>query len=263
VLGIHVGCKSRAGRSLPSGRPTRPPKESGRHSNLSCQIDLSAIIAVTDLISPTPPILTGIGTLAWHRAEAFGRAYQHHCSLPCTTQGNRYGSSLCRKNQHSPLHQKTSCPLQRSTRIGLGYGRGYSSWPSSSRDSSVRCEEKAGTRICCSQDDFKSSHGCCNQGQAIYTKSTRTRVVTMCQNQGHTIYTRNARTRIVAIKLNMPQPFLCVSAGLVHTSEFSPGEMGAVTTSFHFKGLRSQLPSNDFTVAHRWHRPIAGVLDRP
>ncbi len=35
------------------------------HSNLSCQIDLSAIIAVTDLISPTPPILTGIGTLAW------------------------------------------------------------------------------------------------------------------------------------------------------------------------------------------------------
>src|SRR5712672_1819441 len=28
---------------------------------------LSAIIAVTDLISPTPPILTGIGTLAWHR----------------------------------------------------------------------------------------------------------------------------------------------------------------------------------------------------
>ena len=38
-----------------------------RHSNLSCQIDLSAIIAVTDLTSPTPPILTGIGTLAWHR----------------------------------------------------------------------------------------------------------------------------------------------------------------------------------------------------
>jgi len=28
---------------------------------------LSAIIAVTDLIPPTPPILTGIGTLAWHR----------------------------------------------------------------------------------------------------------------------------------------------------------------------------------------------------
>jgi hypothetical protein len=39
------------------------------HSNLSCQIDLSAIIAVTDLISPTPPILAGIGTLAWHRAS--------------------------------------------------------------------------------------------------------------------------------------------------------------------------------------------------
>src|SRR6202043_1243287 len=37
------------------------------HSNLSCQVDLSAIIAVTDLISPTPPILTGIGTPAWHR----------------------------------------------------------------------------------------------------------------------------------------------------------------------------------------------------
>jgi hypothetical protein len=28
---------------------------------------LSAIIAVTDLIPPTPTILTGIGTLAWHR----------------------------------------------------------------------------------------------------------------------------------------------------------------------------------------------------
>src|SRR5436309_2563844 len=27
---------------------------------------LSAIIAVTGFISPTPPILTGIGTLAWH-----------------------------------------------------------------------------------------------------------------------------------------------------------------------------------------------------
>jgi len=59
----------------------------------------------------------------------------------------------------------------------------------------------------------------------------------MCQNQGQTIYTRNARTRIVAIKLNMPQPFLCVGARLVHTSEFSPREMGAVTTSFHFKRL--------------------------
>ena len=33
---------------------------------LSCQIDLSAIIAVSDFTSPTPPILTCIGTLAWH-----------------------------------------------------------------------------------------------------------------------------------------------------------------------------------------------------
>jgi hypothetical protein len=33
------------------------------------------------------------------------------------------------------------------------------------------------------------------------------------------------------------QPFLCVGARLVHTSEFSPGEMGAGTTSFHFKRL--------------------------
>src|SRR5216683_4150956 len=117
------------------------------------------------------------------------------------------------------------------------------------RDSSVRCGETysgplgvlaadaCGRRICCSQDDIKSSHGFCNQGQARNTKSTRTRVITMCQNQGQTIYTRNARTRIVAIKLNMPQPFLCISARLVHTSEFSPGEMGAVTISFHFKRL--------------------------
>jgi hypothetical protein len=110
-------------------------------------------------------------------------------------------------------------------------------------DSSVRCGETycrplgiadaCRTRICCSQDDVKSSHGCCNQGQAIYTKSTRTRVVTMCQNQGQTINTRNARTRTVAIKLNMPNPFFA----LVHTSEFLPREMGAGTTSFHFKRL--------------------------
>src|SRR5450432_1981329 len=90
------------------------------------------------------------------------------------------------------------------------------------RDSSVRCGENCGTcaRACCSQDDVKSSHGCRNQGQARYTKSTRARVVSMCQNQGQTINTRNARTRTVAIKLNMPQPFLCVGARLVNTSEF-------------------------------------------
>ncbi len=33
----------------------------------SIKYSVSAIIAVTDLISPTPPILTGTGTLAWHR----------------------------------------------------------------------------------------------------------------------------------------------------------------------------------------------------
>ena len=117
------------------------------------------------------------------------------------------------------------------------------------RDSSVRCGETysrplvvwvadaCGTRICCSQDDIKSSHGFCNQGQFRYTRSTRTRVVTMCQNQGQTIYTRNARTRTVAIKLNMPNPFFALALGLVHTSEFLPKEMGAGTTWFHFKRL--------------------------
>jgi hypothetical protein len=54
------------------------------------------------------------------------------------------------------------------------------------------------------------------------------------------------------------QPFLCVGARLVHTSEFLPGEMGAGTTSFHStprprspsgrsrqepKGNKSQRPS--------------------
>src|SRR6266851_8354590 len=94
------------------------------------------------------------------------------------------------------------------------------------RDSSVRCGETysgplgvlaadaCGRRICCSQDDIKSSHGFCNQGQARNTKSTRTRVITMCQNQGQTIYTRNARTRTVAIKLNMPNPFFALALGL-------------------------------------------------
>ena len=110
-------------------------------------------------------------------------------------------------------------------------------------DSSVPCGETYSrplgiadacrTRICCSQDDVKSSHGCCNQGQARYTRSTRARVVIMCQNQGQTINTRNARTRTVAIKLNMPNPFFA----LVHTSEFLPRKMGAGTTSFHFKRL--------------------------
>src|ERR1700685_1587236 len=102
------------------------------------------------------------------------------------------------------------------------------------RDSTLRCGEtyspplgvlfaSACGRICGSRDrDIKSSHGCSNQGQAIYTKSTRTSVVTMCQNQGQTVYTRNARTRTVAIKLNMPNPF----ARLVHTSEFYQEKCG-------------------------------------
>jgi hypothetical protein len=36
----------------------------------------------------------------------------------------------------------------------------------------------------------------------------------MCQNQGQAIYTRNARTRIVAIKLAMPNPFFALALGL-------------------------------------------------
>jgi hypothetical protein len=36
----------------------------------------------------------------------------------------------------------------------------------------------------------------------------------MCQNQGQTLYTRNARTRIVAIKPNMPNPFFALALGL-------------------------------------------------
>ena len=55
----------------------------------------------------------------------------------------------------------------------------------------------------------------------------------MCQNQGQAIYTRSATTRIVAIKLDMPNPFFALALGLVHTSEFLPGEMGAGATSFH------------------------------
>src|ERR1700722_19269376 len=95
------------------------------------------------------------------------------------------------------------------------------------RDSSVRCggtysrplgmsfANACGRGIRASRDgDIKSSHGCCNQGQAIYTKSTRARIVTMCQNQGQTPYTRNARTRTVANKLNMPNPFFALALGL-------------------------------------------------
>jgi hypothetical protein len=36
----------------------------------------------------------------------------------------------------------------------------------------------------------------------------------MCQNQGQAIYTRSARTRIVAVKLNMPNPFFALALGL-------------------------------------------------
>jgi hypothetical protein len=51
-------------------RTAGPYKWVRHHCNLSCKIVcLSAIIAVTDRISPTPPILTGIGTLAWHRTS--------------------------------------------------------------------------------------------------------------------------------------------------------------------------------------------------
>ena len=47
---------------------------------------------------------------------------------------------------------------------------------------------------------------------------------------------KNATTRNVALSSNMPNPFW-VSARLVHPSDFSLGEMGAGTTSFHFKRL--------------------------
>jgi hypothetical protein len=59
----------------------------------------------------------------------------------------------------------------------------------------------------------------------------------MCQNQGQTIYTRNARTRTVAIKLNMPNPFFALALGLCTQANSRQGEMGAGTTSFHFKRL--------------------------
>ena len=61
----------------------------------------------------------------------------------------------------------------------------------------------------------------------LYTRRVRGPGSSPCaKTKGQAIYARNARTRIVAIKLNMPHPFLCISARLVHTSEFSPGEMG-------------------------------------
>ena len=36
----------------------------------------------------------------------------------------------------------------------------------------------------------------------------------MCQNQGQARYTRSTRTRIVAIKLDMPNPFFALAPGL-------------------------------------------------
>jgi len=48
----------------------------------------------------------------------------------------------------------------------------------------------------------------------MYTRSARNRLVTMCQNQGQALYTRRARIRIVATKLNMPNPFFALALGL-------------------------------------------------
>src|SRR6266478_6272477 len=59
----------------------------------------------------------------------------------------------------------------------------------------------------------------------------------MCQNQGQAIYTRSATTRIVAIKLDMPNPFFALALGLCTQANSYQGEMGAGTTSFHFKRL--------------------------
>src|SRR5882672_10862851 len=59
----------------------------------------------------------------------------------------------------------------------------------------------------------------------------------MCQNQGQAIYTRSATTRIVAIKLDMRNPFFALALGLCTQANSYQGEMGAGTTSFHFKRL--------------------------
>ena len=120
------------------------------------------------------------------------------------------------------------------------------------RDSCVRCGENSrpkytrsldvlvagafccDTSICCSLA-LKSSHDllCQNQGKAIYTSSARAKVVAICQSQGQTIYKRNATTRIVAISSTMPNPFFGLALGLVHPSDFSPGEMGEATQYAH------------------------------
>ena len=48
----------------------------------------------------------------------------------------------------------------------------------------------------------------------------------MCQNQGQALYTRNARTRIVAIKLNMPNPFFALALGLCTQANFYQEKWG-------------------------------------
>src|SRR5215472_3425806 len=112
------------------------------------------------------------------------------------------------------------------------------------------------TSICCSLA-LKSSHDllCQNQGKAIYTSSARAKVVAICQSQGQTIYKRNATTRIVAISSTMPNPFFGLALGLVHPSDFSPGEMGAgprLCAFAHYWRLRTLLHVRPLRIGPQW-----------
>src|SRR5215472_1872418 len=96
------------------------------------------------------------------------------------------------------------------------------------RDSCVRCGENSRPKYTRSLDVLVAGAFCCDTSIccSLALKSSHD---LLCQSQGQTIYKRNATTRIVAISSTMPNPFFGLALGLVHPSDFSPGEMGEAT----------------------------------
>jgi hypothetical protein len=120
ISGTDAESQLNRGEGLP-----RPPRKNKCSS-------LTRGIAGSDFTSPTPPIVLGIGTSTWLCGCVRPR-------WPTPLQFSVYDTDVSiwffvvPQKPTVPFHRKTSFPPERSKRIGLGYGRGYSSLPSASK----------------------------------------------------------------------------------------------------------------------------------
>ena len=202
----------------------------------------SAIIAVTEVVSPTPPILAGIGTPAWHCRRIWRyrptplESFLGNTEVSVRLFVARQVPAPSSPNENVPPRpvfatRKRSRMWTRIVRLAEPF-KMKARFVHGSRRDIWRCARRSGRRRLRQLNLLQPrlhqivrpeqiQQECHSQGRHDVPKPIPDSVQEESQDQDYRRCQQHAR------------PFRCAGARLVHTSESSTGEMGAATTSFH------------------------------